>query len=121
MNANMPSNPMLIENDVTRRKFCNRLLTTSAAMIGGRQLQSSNDQGDISTGPAVKLEGATMMKPNSFLLFNYPNRTDPAIWFARQMETSTHTVKNVRTWVVRSALIGSRIVSNVRATLERMT
>jgi len=33
----------------------------------------------FSTGPAVKLEGATMMKPNSFLLFNYPNRTDPAI------------------------------------------
>jgi Ferredoxin subunits of nitrite reductase and ring-hydroxylating dioxygenases len=79
MNANMPGNPMLIENDVTRRKFCNRLLTTSAAMLVVANCKAQTTKATFSTGPAVKLEGATMMKPNSFLLFNYPNRTDPAI------------------------------------------
>lgn len=74
-----PCNPMMIENGVTRRKFCNRLLTTSAAMLVVANSKAQTTKATFPTGPAVKLEGATRMKPNSFLLFNYPNRTDPAI------------------------------------------
>ena len=78
MKARTTRNAMMTENGVTRRKFCNRLLTTSAGMLVAVNCKAQT--ATFPTGyPAVKLEGAIVMKPNSFLLFNYPHRTDPAI------------------------------------------
>jgi Rieske Fe-S protein len=81
MNRSKVENPPVTSNNVSRRKFCNRLLTTSAAAVVVVANCKSPAEAATFTGgwPAVRIDGAEAMSPNSFLLFNYPNRWDPAI------------------------------------------
>ena len=80
MNSGRSENPHAPSDNVSRRKFCNRLLTTSAAVLVVANTSSrASAAGFPGEYPAVRIDGAESMKPNSFLLFNYPRRFDPAI------------------------------------------
>ncbi|HSE31624.1 MAG TPA: Rieske 2Fe-2S domain-containing protein [Pyrinomonadaceae bacterium] len=80
MNSNRSENAAVTPDNVSRRKFCNRLLTTSAAVLVVANCKSPASAAPFPGAyPAVRIEGAEAMRPNSFLLFNYPNRSDPAI------------------------------------------
>lgn len=80
MNSSESENPPVTSDNVSRRKFCNRLLTTSAAVLVVANCKSPASAATLTgESPAVRIDGAQAMRPNSFLLFNYPNRTDPAI------------------------------------------
>lgn len=78
MNSSRPYK-LVTAGNVTRRKFCNRLLTTSAVMLVAANSKSPTAAATPSSYPAVRIDGAETMSPNSFLLFNYPNRWNPAI------------------------------------------
>lgn len=78
MNSDSLENPPVGSDNISRREFCNELLTTSAAVLVVANCKSSASAATF-TGPAVRIDGAEVMRPNSFLLFTYPNRTDPAI------------------------------------------
>jgi len=78
MNSSRPDK-LVPAGNVNRRKFCNRLLTTSAVMLVAANCKSPAVAATPSSYPAVRIDGAETMSPNSFLLFNYPNRWDPAI------------------------------------------
>lgn len=69
------------DSTLTRRGFCNGLLVTSAALIVGstkKTLGAANNPPSSGYSP-TKIIGAEAMAPGTFLLFTYPNRTDPAI------------------------------------------
>ena len=67
---------------ITRRKFCNRLLLTStgiALAANGLKGQSKIQHSSLLVYPPMKIEGAERVLPGSFLYFNYPKTSDPAI------------------------------------------
>jgi nitrite reductase/ring-hydroxylating ferredoxin subunit len=70
------------ESRITRRTFCNRLVLTStgialvASNLDGRQKPQHSS---LLVYPPMKVEGAERVLPGSFLYFNYPKTSDPAI------------------------------------------
>jgi len=66
---------------VTRRGFCNGLLLTSAALIvaGSQETSGATHGPNPPAYPPMKIEGAEALIPGTFLLFQYPRRTDAAI------------------------------------------
>jgi cytochrome b6-f complex iron-sulfur subunit len=69
------------EDQVSRRKFCNRLLVTSSSLLVGASALGSvrvNHDSQVAY-PPQKIEGAEALMPGSSMYFNYPRRTDPAI------------------------------------------
>jgi nitrite reductase/ring-hydroxylating ferredoxin subunit len=94
MNKQIPSTPTAFttfgdhseaapdrEDQVSRRRFCNRLLVTSSGLlIGASVLKSVAAHSDSQVAfPPLRIEGAEALLPGSSLYFNYPSRTDPAI------------------------------------------
>lgn len=70
------------QNEITRRSFCNRMFFTSAGLlIGANELrgQKQSQQARLLSYPPVKIEGAERVLPGSFLYFNYPRASDPAV------------------------------------------
>lgn len=70
------------ESRITRRTFCNRLVLTST----GIALAASNLKGQpkiqhssLLVYPPMKIEGAERVLPGSFIYFNYPKSSDPAV------------------------------------------
>jgi len=74
---------MLLKSDsrITRRTFCNRTLLTSAAvMVAGSEVTSQTDQQQsLLAYPPTKIEGAERVMPGSFLYFDYPKGSNPAV------------------------------------------
>jgi len=69
-------------DQLSRRKFCNRLLVTSSGLlVGGIALTSvAAHQPDSQVAyPPQRIEGAEALLPGSSLYFYYPSKTDPAI------------------------------------------
>ncbi len=69
------------EDQVSRRKFCNRLLVTSSGLLVGAsalRTVAANRDSQVSY-PPLRIEGAEVLLPGSSLYFNYPSRSDPAI------------------------------------------
>ncbi len=68
-------------DQLSRRKFCNRLLVTSSGLlVGGVALRSVAAQPDSQVAyPPQRIEGAEALLPGSSLYFYYPSKTDPAI------------------------------------------
>lgn len=70
------------EPNIARRSFCNRLLLTSAGLaLAATDLkgQTKTQHGTSLFYPPVKIEGAERVLPGSFLYFNYPRASDPAV------------------------------------------
>src|SRR6266540_4238465 len=69
------------EDQVSRRKFCNRLLVTSSGLlVGASALRTVAANRDSQVAyPPLRIEGAEVLLPGSSLYFNYPSRSDPAI------------------------------------------
>lgn len=70
------------ENEITRRRFCNRaLLATSALALGASSLKgAAAAQRDLQIAyPPMKIEGAENLIPGSFLYFSYPTPRDAAV------------------------------------------
>ena len=70
------------ESRVSRRRFCNRLLLTSTGIaLAANSLkgQSKIQPSSLLAYPPMKIEGAERVLPGSFLYFNYPKTSDPAI------------------------------------------
>jgi Rieske Fe-S protein len=70
------------ESRIPRRKFCHRLVLTStgiALAASGLKGQSKIQHSSLLVYPAMKIEGAERVLPGSFLYFNYPKTSDPAI------------------------------------------
>ena len=70
------------ENEITRRRFCNRaLLATSALALGASSLKvAAAAQRDLQIAyPPMKIEGAENVIPGSFLYFSYPTPRDAAV------------------------------------------
>ncbi len=69
------------QDQVSRRKFCNRLLVTSSGLLVAASALGSVTVNDVSqvAYPPLKIEGAEALMPGSSMYFNYPRRTDPAI------------------------------------------
>jgi Rieske Fe-S protein len=67
---------------ITRRTFCNRLLTTSSGLlVAGSALNSAaaTQYESQVAYPPLKIEGAERLMPGSSLYFCYPRVSDPAI------------------------------------------
>lgn len=70
------------QSEITRRRFCNRMLFTSAGLlIGANELrgQKKSQEAPLLFYPPAKIEGAERVLPGSFLYFNYPKASDPAV------------------------------------------
>ncbi|MGH9880876.1 MAG: Rieske 2Fe-2S domain-containing protein [Pyrinomonadaceae bacterium] len=77
----LKSNPT-VGLDMTRRKFCSRLLVTlSALMLAARKLiaRPSSQRGFQLAYPPMKIQDAERLMPGSYLNFVYPSANDPAI------------------------------------------
>ena len=71
-----------VQSEVTRRSFCNRMLFLSAGLlIGANELrgQEKRQPAPLLFYPPKKIEGAERVLPGSFLYFNYPRASDPAV------------------------------------------
>lgn len=67
---------------ITRRGFCHQLLLSSTAVaLAANSLkgQSKNRHSSLLVYPPMKIEGAERVLPGSFLYFNYPKPSEPAI------------------------------------------
>jgi len=74
-------------NEITRRKFCNRVLLTSAGLlVAANELKAQKKSPPSSSHfyPPQKIEGAERVLPGSFLYFNYPSANDPAVLLRAQ-------------------------------------
>lgn len=69
------------EQIVTRRKFCSRMLLTSAVVAAATRgvSEAASRQSRVLAFPPMKIEGASALHPGSALLFNYPRMSDAAI------------------------------------------
>jgi Rieske Fe-S protein len=70
------------EPQLSRRSFCNRALVTSAALLvasGEVKTQKPGEGQTLLMYPPLKIEGAERVLPGSFLYFNYPKSSDPAV------------------------------------------
>lgn len=70
------------DSQLTRRSFCNRALVTSAGLLlaaGEVKTQKENQGQSLLMYPPVKVDGAEQVLPGSFLYFNYPKSSDPAV------------------------------------------
>ncbi|MDX6305039.1 MAG: hypothetical protein QOI77_2008 [Blastocatellia bacterium] len=75
------------QNEITRRGFCNRMLFTSAGLLlAANQLEAQKQDPPSSSlfYPPLKIEGAERVLPGSFLYFNYPRASDPAVLLRAQ-------------------------------------
>jgi Rieske Fe-S protein len=67
---------------VTRRSFCNTALLVSAGLAlapGDASSQKPKDEQALLAYPPMKIDGAERVLPGSFLYFNYPKQSDPAV------------------------------------------
>ena len=67
---------------ITRRIFCNRVVMTSVGLgLAAHNLtgQTTRKQTPTLAYPPKKIEGAESVIPGSFLNFNYPRSSDPAV------------------------------------------
>ncbi|MFS8084025.1 MAG: Rieske (2Fe-2S) protein [Acidobacteriota bacterium] len=70
------------ESRVSRRRFCHRLVLTSTGLaLAANSLkgESKIQHSSLLAYPPMKIEGAERVLPGSFLYFNYPKSSDPAI------------------------------------------
>lgn len=69
------------DSRITRRTFCNRALLSSAAVVvAGNTVSGQGDQQQtLLAYPPTKIEGAERVMPGSFLYFNYPKASNPAV------------------------------------------
>ena len=76
-----PSNDCSDTSQITRRRFCNGLVLTSAAFVVA--VKGATSEAATSTsglaGPPIGIEGAEALMPGSSILFSYPSGNDPAI------------------------------------------
>ena len=75
------------QNEITRRGFCNRMLFTSAGLllaVNQLEAQKQDPQSSSLFYPPLKIEGAERVLPGSFLYFNYPRASDPAVLLRAQ-------------------------------------
>jgi Rieske Fe-S protein len=75
------------QTEITRRGFCNRVLFTSAGLLlAANQLEAQKQDSPSSSlfYPPLKIEGAERVLPGSFLYFNYPRASDPAVLLRAQ-------------------------------------
>ena len=69
-------------NAITRRAFCNRVVLTSVGLgLAARNLSGKpvTPQTPTLAYPPMRIEGAETLLPGSFLNFNYPRSSDPAV------------------------------------------
>lgn len=67
---------------ITRRNFCNTALLVSAGLAlapSEVNSQSAKDEQPLLAYPPLKIDGAERVMPGSFLYFNYPKASDPAV------------------------------------------
>ena len=71
------------KSEITRRRFCNRvLLATSAMALGAAGLKvegAAQQHGKLIAYPPMRIEGAERVLPGSFLYFSYPTPKDAAV------------------------------------------
>ncbi len=69
------------DSQITRRRFCNRVLITSAGLVVGASEAASknNQQQTLLVYPPVKIDGAERVMPGDFLYFDYPAANNPAV------------------------------------------
>jgi Rieske Fe-S protein len=71
-----------MKTDITRRRFCNRmLLASSAVALGANNLNAlaANPRDSLVAYPPMKIEGAERILPGNSLYFSYPTSNDPAV------------------------------------------
>ncbi|HYX28924.1 MAG TPA: Rieske 2Fe-2S domain-containing protein [Pyrinomonadaceae bacterium] len=70
---------------LSRREFCNQALLTSAAVIiTATEAASREDRAQtLLAYPPVKIDGAERVMPGSFLYFDYPKASNPAVLVRR--------------------------------------
>ena len=70
---------------LSRRDFCNQALLTSAAVMitATEAAAQDNQQKTLLEYPPVKIEGAERVMPGSFLYFDYPKASNPAVLVRR--------------------------------------
>ena len=70
------------ENEITRRRFCNRVLLASSALaLGANSLSvagAAQREAQLAY-PPMKIEGAESLLPGSSLYFSYPTPRDAAV------------------------------------------
>ena len=70
------------QHGLTRRRFCNRLLLTSATVVlaaKGLKGEPADGYESLLAYPPMKIEGAERVMPGSSLYFSYPSARDPAV------------------------------------------
>lgn len=78
----MDSETVSGKDDITRRRFCNRVLLASSALaLGANSLRIADAaQGEVQVAyPPMKIEGAESLLPGSSLNFSYPTPRDAAV------------------------------------------
>jgi len=77
MNSEAPK-----DSEITRRRFCNRMLLASTALAfgaNGLKVEGAEQHDALLAYPPMKIEGAESMLPGSSLYFSYPNSRDAAV------------------------------------------
>jgi len=68
------------DSQITRRRFCNSVLFTSAGLVisTSEAASQNNQERTLLVYPAAKIEGAERVMPGGYLYFDYPGR-NPAV------------------------------------------
>ncbi len=75
------------KNEITRRRFCNRVLLASSALAlgaGSLKVAGAAQHSVLLDYPPLKITGAESMLPGSSLYFSYPNPRDAAVLVCAQ-------------------------------------
>ena len=78
----MDSKAVPEKTEITRRRFCNRVLLASSALALGANGLKVADAAQLEPQvayPPMKIEGAESVIPGSFLYFSYPTPRDAAV------------------------------------------
>jgi Rieske Fe-S protein len=70
------------KTEITRRRFCNRVLLTSTALAfasNSLKVEGAEQWSELLVYPPMRIEGAEAVLPGSFLYFSYPTPTDAAV------------------------------------------
>ena len=84
----MNSDAAAAKSEITRRRFCNRVLQASSAMaLGLASLKvegAAPQHGQLVDYPPMRIEGAESVLPGSFLYFSYPTPKEAAVLIRAQ-------------------------------------
>lgn len=73
--------------EITRRRFCNRVLLASSAVAfgaNGLNIAAANTPDALVAYPPMKIEGAEHILPGAYLYFSYPTSNDAAVLMRSQ-------------------------------------